>query len=571
MGPIWKNIQIKWYSIALILVALLAALSQTPEVDTFIVELDPLANSLASQIFYSFLRMLGAFVFALVFALTFGVLAATSTTRAKVILPVVDILQSVPLLGFFPTAIFWFMKLGSAKVGLEMAVVFLIFTSQAWNLVFAVYDGIKNIPESTKQAVESMALGPVAKFRRLYLPAAFPRIVDNAALSWANGWYFLMACEIIALGPLNYEVPGLGSVMFRAVENSDWLTFYKGLGALFAVIIAMDFFIWRPLGALASVYRFDFGAQDEENSSELSEDVLSFYRNHWICSPLHWLGQSVDWIFTKLEDSFDDKYSPEKTHTSKTWKWVDACISIVFWTGIASALVWSSLEIFEVLTTPHPMTAASLLLAIFYSSLRVLGAYVLCLSWILPLCFWLHRRQSYMRWAQSTAQILASIPATAFFPVIAVLSFRFFHTTELAVALMLVTGMQWYLLFNIIGGAQSIGSDLKDLGKALDLTRLQYFKNIFLPAIAPALVTGSITAVGGGWNALIIAEYIKIGDKLYKVFGIGAIISESTFESGDRNLVAYALFFMVFVIVTINKLFWQPLYSWAEKKFRMDD
>lgn len=568
-----KNIELKWYALALVIVALFASLSETPSPVIDPSHFDPFGAQFSHQLIYSFLRMLAAFVAALVFALVFGVLAATSTTRAKVILPIIDILQSVPLLGFFPTAIFWFMKLGSQNVGLELAVIFLIFTSQAWNLVFAVYDGIRLIPESTKQAVESMALGPVARFRRLYLPAAFPRIVDNAALSWANGWYFLMACEIISLGSLNYEAPGLGSFMFRAVEHSNWLTFYQGLGTLFAVIIFMDIFIWRPLGALASNYRFDMGSNDdqEEGESETSEEILSFYRNHWLTTPLRLFLHSFDWLFGKLEDSFDERYTPEKKHSKKTWKIVDAAISVGFWLGIAGALLWSSFEIYDVLTHPQPMKATTIVLSILTSGLRVLTSYLLCLCWILPLCFWLHRRAKYMRWAQSAAQVLASIPATAFFPVIAVLSFRFFHTTELAVVLMLITGMQWYLLFNIIGGAQSIGSDLKDLGQALNLSRWMYLKKIFLPAIAPALITGSITAVGGGWNALIIAEYIHIGDILYKVFGIGAVISEATFETGDRNLVAYSLFFMVFIIVSINKLFWQPLYDWAENKFKMDE
>lgn len=569
MSPILREIQLRWYIIAIVIIGLFIALADTPDAALNTRELDPFKSTLGWQITFSFLRMFIAFVCALFTAITFGCLAATNKARAAVILPVVDILQSVPLLGFFPTAIYWFIKVGPDRIGIEMAVIFLIFTSQAWNLIFATYDGIRSIPESTLEATRAMGLGPFARFGRLYLPAAFPRIVDNAALSWANGWYFLMACEIIALGPLSFEVDGLGSYMFRNIHQGHWMTFYQGLLTLFAVIVFMDIFIWRPLSTLAKNFRFDNDSPSED-TSQTAEEMLSFYRHGTIATPLRMGLRYSFWFYKKLESFFDEKYNPEKLHTKSKADIAEKIISIAFWLTISVVLLWSTKEVIEMLLSPHTLNALNICLAIFLSGLRVLGAYFLCLTWILPLCFWLHRRAAYMRWTQSAAQILAAIPATAFFPIIALLSFRFFESTEAAVILMLITGMQWYLLFNLIGGSQGIGGDIKDLGLSLGLSRRLYIKKIFLPAVAPALITGSITAIGGGWNALIIAEYIGIGDKIYKVFGIGSIISEATFESGDKNLVAYALFFMVFFIVSINKLFWHPLYSWAEDKFRMD-
>ena len=260
LSAIIRNIRNRpmWLLVSLILVGVLIAISR-PSPSSGVISTpspDQLAD-LPSQLLASWLRMLAAYVFSIVFAFVVGTLAATSETRSRFLLPVLDILQSIPILGFFPTAIAWFVGAGHQRAGIEAAAIFLIFTSQSWNLAFAVFEGIKAIPSDTVDAMKSMGLGPLALFRRLYMPAVFPKIIDNSTLSWANGWYFLMACEIIALGPVEFRLPGLGSYLNYAIEQRLWSKMVLGLGALIALILAMDILIWKPLAAFSEQFRFE--------------------------------------------------------------------------------------------------------------------------------------------------------------------------------------------------------------------------------------------------------------------------------------------------------------------------
>jgi NitT/TauT family transport system permease protein len=566
-----KRLQPRWIFIALFVGALMVSLVKVPkfqEINNPHVH-DP---DLFVQTLMSIGRMFVAYLIALFFSIILGVLAGTDKNRARVILPLADILQSVPLLSFFPTAIYYFMHIGPPKFGIEAAVIFLIFTCQAWNLLFAVYDGVRQIPESTFDAVKACGLGPIARLNRLYLPTAFPRLVDNSNLSWANGWYFLMACEIIALGPLSYRVHGLGSYLARAVELRNWPKFYMGIVVLVAVIVLIDFLVWKPLARFAQHYRFDsdLGSEDSNDDDAISDNLIIFYRNHWLVAPLRWILSLIKKLLVYLEDFSEDKYSPEKSFQAKRAQRVSFIFSVVFWIVFLTFTVWSMLQLYLALSSPHEMSPWVIFHAIFNSGVRILLAYFISLIWILPLTYWLHRHPNQLRYVQTFSQILAGIPATAFFPIIAIIGFQIFQTKQIAVIMMLLTGMQWYLLFNILGGAQNIGSELKLISRSLGLSHPLYLKNVFFPVIMPAFITGSITAIGGGWNALFIAEHINIGGDVYRVFGIGNILAEATFIDGDKNLVAYSVFFMVLFIVALNRIFWQSLYNWAEQKFRLD-
>ncbi len=563
-----KQIQPRWLFMSLFLGLLIVSLVKIPDFKLLSSE-STKESSLIFQTFLSIGRMFIAYILSLFFGIFFGVLAGTNKNRALVILPFTDIMQSVPLLSFFPAAIYYFMKLGPPRFGVEAAVIFLIFTCQAWNLLFAVYDSIRLIPESVFESVRSCGLGPMARLSKLYLPAAFPRIIDNSNLSWANGWYFLMACEIIALGSLSYRVEGLGSYLALAVEAREWGNFYKGIFVLVLVIVFMDAFIWKPLAALSKHYRFDSDSSSE-STDKRSERLLQLYENHFAFAPIRWIILLFKTLFTFLENFSEDKYSPEKTFQPKKAERFTFIFAIFFWITFGVFAIWSFLQLYKALFTPHELSPWTIFSAILTSGSRILAAYSLSLIWIFPVTFWLHKSPKRLRSAQTLAQILASIPATAFFPVIALIGNFLFQTREVAVILMLLTGMQWYLLFNVIGGAQNIGSDIKDISSSLGLSASLYLKKIFLPVIAPAFITGSITAIGGGWNALFIAEYIKIGKDSFEVFGIGNLLAQATFVTGNKNLVAYSVFFMVLFIVFLNRLFWQPLYNWAEQKFRLD-
>jgi NitT/TauT family transport system permease protein len=559
-----------WLFVGVALLGLLVAITRVPGPggESVAPPSDSSLSSLPWQLGASFLRMLVAYLGSLVFAITIGTLAATSVRRERILLPLIDILQSIPILGFFPTAIFWFMALGGHKWGVELAAVFLIFTSQSWNIVFGVFDGIKSIPSEAKEALRSLGVGPLALFRRLYLPACFTRVVDNSILSWSNGWYFLMACEIIALGPVSYRLPGIGSFLTDAISHRDWDSLAIGVAALVAVIVLLDFLVWKPLGVLALRFRFE-STKSNRSVSRSGESLLSRYLNAWYFAPMRAFLAALHRLWVRAESALERPTDRGYLETAG-WKIGQPLVMTVFWGALAAMAVAAVAGLLKALFMPWTVTAATLAGAVGMSFARILVAYVFCLAWILPFVYWVHRDSRSVRMVKSGSQILASIPATAFFPVITLFVLDVFHVTELAVLILLVTGMVWYLLFNVLGGAAGIPNDIREAADSLGLRGKLYVKNIFLPAIAPALVTGSVTAFGGGWNAHIISEYFKQGADVHRVFGIGSILAQATYETGDSRLMALALFFMVAFIMVFNRVFWQPLYKRVEETYRLD-
>lgn len=564
---VWKR---TWWVVAgLLIIGLLVGFNRVP-IDVLKVPLvkEDLGR-LPLQVFYSWLRMLVAYIAALLFAISIGTLAATDEKRARILLPLLDILQSIPVLGFFPTAIYWFVSLGRGSAwGVEAAVVFLIFTSQSWNLVFGVYDGIKGIPSETMEVFRSLGHGPISLFRKLILPAVFPRLVYNSILSWANGWYFLIACEIIAMGPLSYQVPGLGTYLSQAIERKDWGAMSMGIFYLVLVIVLMSFFIWKPLEAYAQQFKFE-STKREENAGSVGDKILSRYRNSAYFAPLRFMGNLYTWTWNYFETSWEPT-TPKGYHETRRWKWSSIISLGAFWfvLGIGMSMATSSLV--RSLFPPFEINPLKVGAAVLVSAIRLGAGYLLCVAIVLAIVFAIHKNARSLRNLQSVSQILASIPATAFFPLIAVMAQQFFHSAEAAVLLLLLTGMIWYLFFNLISGAAAIPNDIREAAESLGVKRFLYFKTVFLPALFPALVTGSITAVGGGWNALIISEYFRIGDTTHQVFGIGSYLAQATYGDGDQKLLSMSLLFMVSFIILLNRYFWQPLYRWSEEKYRLE-
>jgi NitT/TauT family transport system permease protein len=525
-------------------------------------------RDLPTDLLYSWLRMVAAYVASIVFAIFVGTLAATSERRARLLLPLIDILQSIPILGFFPTAIYWFVRAGGQVAGVEMAAIFLIFTSQSWNLVFGVYDGIRSIPSETREAARSLGLGDLGIFRKLYLPACFPRIVDNSVLSWSNGWYFLMACEIMALGPMSYQVPGIGSFLAGAIDQARWDHVAVGLVGLICVIFAMDILLWRPLRVLARQFTFE-STKFEEARVTTGERLLIFYRRSRAFAPVRRVGEWLVQGWVAIEQSLQP-IGQRGIQSTAAWKVSSSSSLALFFGGIIGLLIMALVTLAKSVIPPWTISPPTIVASVLVSGVRILVAYIISLAWILPLVYWVHRKPPRMRLLQSSSQVLASVPATAFFPLITYFSLRVFGQKEVAVQLLLLTGMQWYLLFNVLGGASALPNDIREVAGSFNVRGWLYVRKVFLPAVFPALITGSITAVGGGWNALVVAEYFKQGHETYRVFGIGSIINLATYENADEKLLALSLLVLVTVIVLMNRFFWQPLYKWSEKKFRME-
>jgi NitT/TauT family transport system permease protein len=517
---------------------------------------------------WSFLRMLAAYVFALAFSISYGYLAATNRRAERVLMPLLDILQSVPVLGFFPAAVFFFVNLThGSRLGVEMASVFLIFTSQAWNIAFGCYEAISTIPQDSFDALASQGVRGWRKFRTLYLPACVPKLVYNSILSWAGGWYFLIACEILTIGPNTQALPGLGSFLKRAsAEGRTGLTL-MGIGALIAIVVTMHFIIWRPLESWSEKFRYEFTA-----STVAPSFMLRFWRDF---PPLLALRRawkrfgtraSVMWARIRPQVVIADLEAPPPLWRRIVGRVVQV-VAILFSLWV---LYRAGHALVVVLKPPWPSESRSIPAALGLSFLRLLVAYIIALAWTIPVAVWAGSRPRVMRIVGPFAQIASSVPATSLFPLIVMFVIHHRGGTNLAAVLLVLTGMQWYLLFNLLAGVHAIPGDLKEATRSLGITGWRQFRALTLPAMLPSLITGSITGWGGGWNALIVSEYLYFGGQTFKVLGIGAMLQESTEPPGNQAMMVLSLVAMVVVIVFMNRLFWRRMYNAAADRFKIE-
>lgn len=511
---------------------------------------------------WSLMRMVIAYFLSLIFSYVYAYLAATNPRREGIMLGILDILQSVPVLGFFPAAVYFFVNLfHGSRIGVELAAIFLIFTSQAWNITFSIYESIKTIPEEIREAADLMGIRGLRKFFTLIVPSSIPRVVYNSMMSWAGGWYFLIACEIIAIGPMNYKLPGLGSLLQEAVDRGRIDLAVAGIGALIFVIFFMYFLIWQPLSFWSEKFRY-------EMVSSVSEPPLTY--RLWLkigkIQPLAFIISLMSRFFSLLLN-FEIKpiQFPEKVSSYLRLSIMTILLfSIAFGTFLAifslssSVLKLDSAYIFRIPT------------AILASTLRIASAYLLALLWTLPTAVFIasnERRESFFL---PIIQACASLPATAFFPFIVRYIVSVTGNVNLATILLILTGSQWYLLFNLIGGVKTIPADIRQASAVLGIRGWRYWRKILIPGVFPALITGSITAWGGAWNALIVAEWITYKGKLYYAFGIGYLLDYATYEKGEISLILISLASMSLTIVLLNKFFWRRMYELAARKYKFE-
>lgn len=508
---------------------------------------------------YSLLRMVSAYAISLSFSIVAGYYAATSLRARKIIMPALDILQSVPILGFFPAAVYFFIRLAQGSPwGAEIASVFLIFTSQAWNMAFAVYESLTTIPEDILLASDQFRLKGIYRWIRLLLPACVPKLSYNSILSWAGGWFFLIASEIIAIGNSNYTLPGLGSYMQQSLDKGLGSNFFTALLTLIGIVTLLHFLVWSPLTEWSKRFRYEMTVGDTtlESGSLILKIVqrsqIFGYFEKRILEPL---GEKVPrWIERKMDRA--------PVQAIRILSWV---LLIAVLTGFG----YGAYQIGRVVLRPWPDEALRIPLALLYSFLRLLLAYAISIAWTLPVAALISRSHRWSRTLLPIAQILASVPATAFFPLIVVLVLREGANSNLPSVLLALTGMQWYLLFNLIAGVQSIPADMREVAKALRLRGWRYMRRVLIPALVPSLITGSITAWGGGWNALVLSEYVKYGEGTYGVTGIGAMLVKAN-DNGDLQMVLATVLAMVVVVTSLNRFFWRRLYDYASEKFKME-
>ncbi len=528
---------------------------------------------LLSNLSYSLLRQFAALILSYLFAIPYGIVAARSRRAESVMLPILDILQSVPILGFFPVAVLFFITiLGGSRLGVELAAIFLIFTSQAWNLAFSTYESVSAIPNELLEASRAFRLGRIGRIMKLYLPSCVPKLVYNGMMSWAGGWYFLVAAEIITIGSEEYKVPGIGSYIAEATYSGNLSHALLGLGALIFSVVIVDLLLWAPLRDYAERFKYEAFAAQEVRQPTLYQRSLK-----WLEKRLK--RPSLPTARLRSLEKTKEIISLVYTPLPKLKTYLKLIhILCIFLISLLAALVIllhqyetgvkSVSEFIGSLKEPQFLKELSLLPQALLASIARLGlAYVASLAWTLPLAAWLAWRGAAVF---SLLGVLASIPATALFPLIINVTMHLPYGLFLTSIILTMTGMQWYLLFNLIGGFRSIPSDIIEAARSFGLRGLSLWRRVMLPGVMPALITGSITGWGGGWNALIVSEYINYGGETYTVLGLGSMLDRAAYELGNLTLLLIILATMTSTIVLMNRVIWRRAYHYTLDRYRFE-
>jgi NitT/TauT family transport system permease protein len=509
----------------------------------------------------SFLRMLTAYLISLAFSLWYGSLMASNKRLEQFLLPLLDVLQSVPILSFLPVVLLGLSAFLSQETSSEFASVVLIFTSQAWNLAFAWYQAQKTVPRELREVSSNFQFSPWMKFRTMELPFAAISLVWNTIMSWAGGWFFLMAAEIFTVGNKDFRLPGLGAYLSRASNAGDVRAITWGLATLIFMIVALDQLIWRPLMAWSDRFKLETVETDQPRPRSwfLEAWRRSRFVSAWVRSAVH---RAVDPLEEKIERTFVVNSSDDGAVKRNIWS------TIFTWLGgllILYGLYRAGALLFQVDHSDWRLIAAGVLA----TALRVFIAMIIALAWTIPAGVGIGMNARMTKWVQPLAQIAASVPATALFPVLLLGLVSVSGGLNLIAVLLMLMGTQWYLLFNIIAGVTAIPQDLRHTASALGLKGWQHWRVVLFPALFPYIITGLITASGGAWNASIVAEYTEFGGRTRSVTGIGSTIAKAT-ASGNYPMLLAATLTMVLVVVLVNRFLWRRLYALAEDQYRMD-
>ncbi|HUD67378.1 MAG TPA: ABC transporter permease subunit [Candidatus Sulfotelmatobacter sp.] len=528
----------------------------TPEVE---ISRSPLA--LPAYAGYSLLRITIAYVLSLAFTLVYGYIAAYNPRAERFMIPLLDVLQSIPVLSFLPGVMLAMVALFPGRqLGVEAGAILLIFTGQVWNMAFSFYASLKSIPNEMREAAKIYRFSWWQRFIQMELPYAAIGLVWNSMMSVAGGWFFLMACEMFVLGARDFRLPGLGSYLQTAASAGDTPSILWGVATMIAVIVLLDQFVWRPVIAWAEKFK----VEQVESTDAPQSWVLDLIRHSRSLARIR--KSTVTALREHLMSYFARPGSTEEAEPVSPWKvWLARLLAVALLGGMGYGLVRVGI-ILSGLQKAELREAGIGLVATF---VRVNLALLIGALWTIPAGVAIGFNPRLARIAQPLAQIAASVPATALFPVVLLLLIRIGGGLGVGSIVLLLLGTQWYILFNVIAGAIAIPTDLKECCSVFRLEGLQRWKKLILPGIFPYLVTGMVTASGGAWNASIVAEYFHFKGHIYTTAGLGATISQAT-DQGNFDLLLAATMMMAATVVTINRLVWRRLYALAETRYRLE-
>ncbi len=526
-------------------------------VENHAISLDP--KALPGYALSTTLRMLAAMLASLLFTFTYGALAAKSRRAEMILVPMLDILQSVPILGFLSfTVVFFFSLFPGRALGAECAAVFAIFTSQAWNMTFSFYQSLRTVPDDLDEASRSFRLSAWQRFWRLEVPFAVPGLIWNMMMSMSGGWFFVVASESISVGPHQVMLPGLGSYVAVAIAQHDLAAIGQALLAMLLVILLYDQILFRPLTVWAEKFRSEQIASHEVSSSW----ALRMLRSSRLVAVVRRPFRSALRRLATL------RFVEKKSKSDRRW----VPLPVIDWTWRITLLVFCVAGTW--LTVRFIATGVG-----WYEVARVFGLGGLTLLrvvvlialasvvWV-PVGVWIGLRPRLAKWVQPIAQFMAAFPANLLFPLAVVAIMHFHLSANVWLSPLMILGTQWYILFNVIAGASAFPSDLRDIATNLGVHGWQWWRKVILPGIFPYYVTGGITASGGSWNASIVAETVSWGSTHLVAVGIGSYIAAAT-EAADYPRVVLGVAVMAVFVTAFNRLLWRPLYQYAERRLRI--
>lgn len=508
---------------------------------------------------YTVLRMLAALVISLVFTVVYAWTAAHNRYAERILIPALDVLQSVPVLGYLSITVTGFIAMFPGSLwGVQMAVIFAVFTGQAWNMAFALYQGMKTLPRDLQEAATLYRLNAWQRFWKLELPFAMPGLLWNTMMSMSGGWFMVVASEAITVSGQTVTVPGIGSYIARAIVERNLGAIGWAIAAMIVIILLYDTLLFRPIVAWADKFKFEMTVSNDAPSSF----VLDFIRRTRLLKVLGVVPHAL-W---ELSLRLTPRAGRSVPASPRMMRLGDG----VFYAGLALFAAWALVTLSQVL--PRDFGWPLVFHVVGLGMLTAIKVFVLvalsALVWV-PVSVWIGLRPAWAARVQPLAQFLAAFPANLLFPLFVIMIVHWHLNVDVWTAPLMILGSMWYIVFSVVGAASAIPNDMREAATNLGVRGWLLWRRLYLPAIFPGLVTGAITASGGAWNASIVAEVVSWGDKTLVADGLGAFISQAT-STGRGAEIALGVGVMSLFVTVVNRLFWRRLYDLATRRVRLD-
>ena len=525
-------------------------------------EIDLRPSALPAYAMFSVIRIAIGYAISLIFSVAYGYVAAYNAKAERFMIPLLDTLQSIPVLSFLPGVMLSMVALFPRRqFGIELGSILLIFSGQAWNMTFSFYSSLKSIPREMHEVAEVYRWSPWQKFMRMELPFSAIGLVWNSMISVATAWFYLMACEMFVLRNQDFRIPGLGSYLQTAANAADTRAIVWGLAVMIGVIVAMDQLIWRPVIAWSEKFKFEqvAGAQAPHSA------VLDLLRGSRVLPLVGRVFVSPAREYLNLRLARNWAHHPDDPRKASAGRWLSYAIAAT----VSVAIAYAALKMSGLAASVTGSELGGIFVGGGATLVRVEVTLLLAGLWTVPAGVMIGLNAKLSAKIQPIVQVIASVPATALFPIIVLLLTRAGGGLAMGSIVLMLLGTQWYILFNVIAGAMALPTDLKEVCGVFRFGRLERWRKLILPGIFPYLITGFVTASGGAWNASILAEYFHLNGRTYSTTGLGAVISNAA-DTSNYPVLLIATMLMALIVLTVNRLVWRRLYRLASTRFTLE-